>query len=790
MKVEKTIDDLYQKAVFAENRHRQNEALGCYYEIYKILIEEAEVLTTDFNSYRISAFFYENKFYKEALFFAKLSVESGRNEGLSLYVNCCLYEKDGYADLLWLEEHVMSYPFFEESILYFTLLSKHKDVYQYVQHAFEHIESAFFNNVVDSYDHYVPYLKLMIGLEINEGNRPQARYYLRKWLLLEKVYLKDLNDMLIYALYLDDLSYFLKRKDTNSLLAEIEFETQLFYQFACKVHQNEIVAGTDLSTFMAYEFTSPWLIKKKKSYLKLIEVIEKESLPFTPVHNDWISVKAYLLLNGVKAFNYFKSVFTQFADIEEAIELYEVFTTSLLRSEQSAFTDVSVTVLGGGDQIGGSCLVISIGDSHLMIDAGAFVNSKESKSLDLFPLEERGITLSDLDGVIITHAHMDHIGNIHILHELCETVPIYTTSETKDLMWLMLKEQEKYDQSVPLKGLVDKCMVHIEEVSQNFSIRGKTGDWNIKLYRAGHIRGAVSVYLEKDGKSILITGDYSVQDQRTVKGLDIPGNLQADLVITESTYGFYPTSASMFRERQEKMFIQQLVDITNRGGTVLIPAFALGRAQEIISIIREYIPNLDFPVYLDGMVCRITELYDRYMQKEQRFVQSLLGHGVTIASKSYEHIGFDNFVDSVVSKGRCCVIASSGMLNEGTKSMAYAKALLEDKRHAIVFTGYLDEESPGFIVSQSTPSILIDGEKKDIKASVLSLRLSAHANREEILKTVLSLNPKHVMLVHGESKRTYKPLKTIGQPYPSVTDLLSTTSIQVIESQNGSTYHF
>ncbi|SOC37085.1 INTS11 family MBL fold metallo-hydrolase [Ureibacillus acetophenoni] len=790
MSLKNNLVSYYNQAIYAENRNQLELASQYYLKFYNEirLLDHDERETDSYDWIRIATFFFDNQQYEKALYFSKKAIIDEKNDGLSIYVLSCNNMNIKKEELEWGLSYILKYPFFKESSTYFRILSDYIDIYPILQDVFEKIEYEFFNNRLVDSKQYVDYLRMMIDLEIKEENMPNARFYLRKWFLLDTPYINQTNNMVVYTLYLDDLDFLIKRKNIIELLEQVEEETRFFYFFATNLSNIDEISNE--IEFRSYKFTNPLLQEKQGSYKKLLAVMHGKEIKSLPHKNDWTEFKAFLLSYGLGSLDLFKSKFSKFADLDEAISFYMIFMNQIKPQIENSLEDVSVTVVGGGNKIGGSCIVLTVGDSHLMIDAGSFVNTTESQIIDFTSINERGITLEDIDALIITHAHMDHIGSIPFVHQQCEDLPMFATSQTKQLMWLMLREQEKFDQELRVKSLVDKCLVNITEVNKEFTINSKEGKWEIKLIESGHIRGAISLLIKKNGKTIFVTGDYSVLNQRTVKGLRIPDDIQADIVITESTYGFYPTSASISRERQEAMFITELLSVIERGGTVLIPAFALGRAQEIISIIQHNLQISPFPIYLDGMVCHVTELYDRFMRNDSEQHCSLMKQGIIPAKNIYQKIGFDNFVEQIVDKEPSCIIASSGMLYEGTKSMEYAKKLLGNSKNAIIFTGYLDEESPGFAVTKSLSNIPIEGGKIEVSADILSLRLSAHANREEIVQTILSLNPKHVILVHGDPNRNYHPNKMIASPFPSITTLIKKANINVIQSENGQTYDF
>jgi len=424
---------------------------------------------------------------------------------------------------------------------------------------------------------------------------------------------------------------------------------------------------------------------------------------------------------------------------------------------------MKIHFLGGSDEVGASCILVELGGQRILIDAGIRVSPKARDGLsgellpDLSPLNT-----GKLDAVIITHAHADHIGAIPLVLGSLPKVPVYATPATLSLMSVMFRDalhimdtRMEIDGEMPSYDILQ--VQHVEEAArptdwkQEFSINGAV---NVTFYRAGHIPGAVSVFLQADNGSILISGDLSFSPMRATPEAEIPP-VSPDALILETTYGgrFHAN-----RRAEEQRLIDAVSEIVEQGGRVLIPAFALGRAQEVALILdyaiaRKKMPAV--PVYLDGMTRAITRVFERFPDYLSKGLQKHLDENFYLFRTENLHFveSRKHREDLAVSNDPMVIIASSGMLTGGA-SPFYAQHLISDPRSAIFITGYQDEESPGRILqslaAQETNSIKLVGRRFEVKCKIDTYGLSAHADENELTQFAVQLAPRRVFLVHGD----------------------------------------
>ncbi len=415
-----------------------------------------------------------------------------------------------------------------------------------------------------------------------------------------------------------------------------------------------------------------------------------------------------------------------------------------------------VTPLGAARGIGASCFRVQIGPYEIVMDAGT--RPKGSDPLPAFELLNRP------NLILITHAHLDHIGALPIFHRDFPDVPMVCTHGTREIAHVMLTDGLKVQTAQQKEGNEDFGQVFSADdldrtlftlqtapVGVDFSpLPGLT----VRFIHAGHIVGAACIYMKYGNRSILYTGDYNTTSSRTAEGLKLASLPVADMLITESTYG---SDTHPSRRSQESDLIEAIIEVVKAGGNVLIPAFALGRAQEIILAIRTSAAfhSVNVPVYVDGLVREVTDLFQNQLE--------LLPTAVKNFAKTQSPFFSEKSSPRIISIGSAkerplamahpsVIIASSGMLTGGA-SIYYAKTLLERENAAIFISGYTDEESPGRFLQSLEPGaeIELDGTPLTVRAKIQRFNLSAHADRVGITQVIHRVNPQHLILIHGSN---------------------------------------
>jgi len=421
---------------------------------------------------------------------------------------------------------------------------------------------------------------------------------------------------------------------------------------------------------------------------------------------------------------------------------------------------MKLTFIGATNTVTGSKYLLEIEQKKILIDCGLFQGLKE---LRLRNWAELPFNPKTLDAVVLTHAHIDHSGYLPLLVKHGFTGPIYATPGTVDLCQILLLDsghlQEEdarranvygYSKHQPALPLYTKHDAEIA-LKQFQAVDFDTwlplqGVCDVRWRHAGHIIGAASIEIKHNESSFLFSGDLGRLHDSIMKS---PAQVEgADYVVVESTYG------NRLHDKTDPLqLIAKVVNETvSRGGTVLIPAFAVGRSQMMLYFLyqlrqKNLIPPV--PVYLDSpMAIDATALLLKYRDEHQltedqcRLVCSL----ATYTQTPEQSMAIDN------DKSPKIIISASGMMTGG-RVLHHLKHLVTDAKNTILMTGFQAEGTRGARLLNQEPEIKIHGETFEVKAQVASItNASAHADYEDILTWLgqFTKKPKKVFITHGE----------------------------------------
>lgn len=421
---------------------------------------------------------------------------------------------------------------------------------------------------------------------------------------------------------------------------------------------------------------------------------------------------------------------------------------------------MQITFLGATETVTGSKYLITSEHKKILVDCGLFQGYKELRLRNWAKLP---IDAKDIHAVILTHAHIDHSGYIPLLVKNGFTGRIYCTYGTRDLCKILLpdsgylQEEEaffankhaysKHKPALPLYTQVD-AVRSLEQFSEcDFGKLYKLDeDLFFQFNRAGHILGASTVYVKSSTASVVFSGDLGRPRDPIMLPPVIPPT--ADYLILESTYGD--------RNHEADNPLTTLGNIINRtikrGGSIIIPAFAVGRAQTILYFIYQLkitktIPEL--PVFLDSpMATNATRLFCRYL-KEHR----LLAEDCQKIYGSVHYINNTVESQSIDEKAMPKIIVSASGMATGGRVLHHIKALAGDKRNTILFVGFQAGGTRGDRMIRGERDVKMLGEIIHIRAEVsLINNLSAHADRDEIIEWLKKFQhaPRKVFITHGE----------------------------------------
>jgi putative mRNA 3-end processing factor len=382
--------------------------------------------------------------------------------------------------------------------------------------------------------------------------------------------------------------------------------------------------------------------------------------------------------------------------------------------------------LGGTREVGRIAITVKTEKTQVLLDYGAMLDHEPG-----FP---RHIPPKDVDAIILSHSHLDHSGAIPIFY-MQGKKPLYTNKLTMELNQLLISDFIHLSSYyLPFEYLELKTMTnnskHVE-----YDTEQKIGDITFQFKNAGHIPGSTQPLIEAEGKRILFTGDFNLTETRLLEGAKMNyGNL--DAVITESTYA---NEEHPPRKELERNFVDACTETVEHGGTVLVPAFGVGRSQEIACVLAAH--HFEHPIYLDGMareVSRVMMNYPQFFKDPKAFMDAL--HSA-------------NWVEGwrdrrKATKAPGVIISPAGML-KGGPAMFYISKIGKRSNNAVFLVSYQIPGTPGKELMEKGICV-IDGKMRKVKARVQHFDFSSHCGASELKEAIKRLGGKpKVYVVHG-----------------------------------------
>ncbi len=440
--------------------------------------------------------------------------------------------------------------------------------------------------------------------------------------------------------------------------------------------------------------------------------------------------------------------------------------------------------------IGANSLFVQLGELKILIDCGLHPKKVgRTATPDFGPL--RGVTL---DLVIITHCHLDHIGSLPVLLRDQPKAPVIMTQASRLLIERMLHnsasvmERQRAEDNIP-----DYPLFTHEEVDRHAArfvplpyghakkFHGAHDDIEIVFHQAGHVAGAAGVELHYKHRKLFFTGDVLFEPQRTIPGAKFPVD-HFDTLITETTRGDTERPAGKERVNEVQRLVATINETIRGGGSMLIPTFALGRMQEILSIVgdaRKFGRLVECPIYASGLGVDLCDYYDDIARqtKQVNFTRQVLKDlKVRPLPRKLE--------PGRLPEESALYIVSSGMVVERTPSYLIAAALAGHGHHTLGFVGYCDPDTPGgkLLVAGAGETFLFDkvSVRTRLKARIERFELSGHADRDELLDFAVHCQPRAVVLTHGDPPARAWMANALGHKLPKAR-LLDPTPLQAYQ---------
>lgn len=389
---------------------------------------------------------------------------------------------------------------------------------------------------------------------------------------------------------------------------------------------------------------------------------------------------------------------------------------------------MEVTFLGGAKEVGKSAILVKGKKNQVLLDYGANTGKVPS-----FPMH---VKPRDVHSVLLSHAHLDHSGGVPLFF-LREGVKLVTTGLTLELSNLLLQDFIKLSGFYLQFEYLD--LLTMSKNTERVSIgeeRSVAEEFRARFPTSGHIPGGTTLVLENDGRRLLYTSDVNLRDSQLISGLDTNFG-ELDAVITESTYA---TTDHEPREKIENDFVSFANEVVERGGVLLVPAFSVGRAQEIACLLRA--KNFKHTVAMDGMALKANEILFRYQESLR---------DPELFRKAIENL---NVVSSWGERKRLVrtpsvIISPAGMLMGGA-SVFYNQSVSQDAKNGVSIVAFQVPGSPGRTLLDRGLT-LIGGKLVPVKAEVRRFDFSGHSGRSELFEMLSRLKGKpKVYATHGD----------------------------------------
>jgi hypothetical protein len=401
-------------------------------------------------------------------------------------------------------------------------------------------------------------------------------------------------------------------------------------------------------------------------------------------------------------------------------------------------------------------------DTKILIDAGIKLGEVEEQ-----PVIEDSM-LRHIDAIVISHAHLDHCGYLPHIFSNGYNGPVYSLKPTLELVNVIVNDYLKISKpkSVSKEGLA-KLPKRYRMVEYHEEFRVK--DLAIKLVPAGHILGSAMVEVREGDKRLLYTGDINLKGTKLLDPA-YTEYLHADTLITESTYG---GKGDAFESEKAVLsgLVESIKETINKGGKVIIPSFAVGRAQEVLFILDDYmrsgaLPNA--PIFVDGMINKAMRIYRHNVIycKDELQKRILMSEDDPFKSKNFHVVdGKAERSRAIKTQGAAIIVTTSGML-KGGPVVSYLEKLGDDYLNKLVMVGYQAVGTPGRELLDGAKELTFDGKKVKIGLKVEAFHLSAHADRPQLLRLIDRVQGlKQIFIVHGEESKSKEFADTLKNRY-------------------------
>jgi len=457
------------------------------------------------------------------------------------------------------------------------------------------------------------------------------------------------------------------------------------------------------------------------------------------------------------------------SESEERSRIFRDVGERIFRTRLQKTSSVYLTPLGGFHEVGRSAMLVETEESCVLMDCG--ISAGADRPIYAFPrIDSDEFDIDKLDAVIISHAHLDHCGFVPFLYKYGYDGPVYCSEPTAVLMTLLQLDyldifgkeggHPPYDQKD-----VREVVMHTIPVKYGV-VTDVAPDIKLTLHNAGHIIGSSIVHLHigEGLTNVIFTGDFKFGRTMLLEPA-VCSFPRAETLIMESTYGG-PDDVMSDRETVEGKLARIVNETAERGGKILIPTLAVGRAQEIMLVLNAYMKNKqikELPIFIEGMISEATAIhtaYPEYLARDLR--EQILYKDINpFQSDYFTNVDHPSEREKIAAGPPCIILATSGMM-EGGPAIDYFRYLASDEKNSLIFVSYQVEGTLGNRLKNGAREVSLMGRNGKVEALKVNLHVesvegfSGHSDRNQLfafLKRV-SPRPSRVILGHGERRKT------------------------------------
>jgi KH/beta-lactamase-domain protein len=457
------------------------------------------------------------------------------------------------------------------------------------------------------------------------------------------------------------------------------------------------------------------------------------------------------------------------SESEERSRIFRDVGERIFRPRVTRTSRVFLTPLGGFHEVGRSSMLIETEESCVLLDCGVSAGANQPSTA--YPrIDSDEFDIDKLDAVIISHAHLDHCGFVPFLFKYGFDGPVYCSEPTSVLMTLLQLDYldvgnkegayAPYDQKD-----VREVVMHTIPVKYGV-VTDVAPDIKLTLHNAGHIIGSSIVHLHigEGLHNVVYTGDFKFARTMLLEpaACSFP---RVETLIMESTYGA-PDDVMSDRETVEGKLARIVNETAEKGGKILIPTLAVGRAQEIMLVLNSYMKNKqikELPIYLEGMISEATAIhtaYPEYLARDLR--EQILYKDINpFQSDYFTNVDHPSDREKITTGAPAVILATSGMM-EGGPAIDYFRYLAPDERNSLVFVSYQVEGTLGNRLKNGAREVSLMGRNGKVEAYKVNLRVesvegfSGHSDRNQLFGFLkhISPRPSRVIVGHGERRKT------------------------------------